>query len=1521
MKTKFKSKLLSILLVLVMVLALAPVSALTAFAAERADRDIVAVDSGNSFNMRLSDEGVLTWDEVAGATGYKVALLNSMGQTINKWDNTLTNSRVLQFISEMDNNKYDSGRYTIEVIAKDANKKATMSYYYTSNVDKLEEPHGLQWLGNQAAWEYVNDAEVLSYTLYLYNFNGLVDTITNATSPCDLSKYTPQDGWTFAVRAETNGALNDKRDSNIAESPKKGNGTRTVNLVDSGNALNMKVIEGGVLTWDEVIGATGYQVVLKNPIGFEIYRWDNDLTNNGRVLSIISEMDNLKIDSGHYRFEVEPKGAGSVAVIANYYYTSDVEQFEAPYNLKWQGATATWTKVDGASSYDVTLYDFNGQVKTVTVTDDYYDFSDYNPKDGWTFKVQAKGDGKSTAKRSSNATESPAKTTSYNLTVVAYGLGNTDGTGKVSLETPNGTKDFNTSVSDTVIKNTEVTVKAKANPGYEFVGWRVTAPENPEATPSKDETYTFNLTSNLQLFAVFRAIPTEYTIVYDGNDASGYMADDVVSVGGTHTLKDCDYTTPYGKKFVGWAIGSKDATPIKQPGEEITINADTTIYAVWEELYFTTQPTNTSGKIGSDVKLPVTIDLTQVPDEESEYIVLEVKNGENWEKVAGSKKSDWIYSDGFTIQQNSACTKEYRYKIYNGTEWIESDTFTVEFLPIIVTFVDNDHSTTTEPIEVDTVGGKITRPNDPTYSGDTFSGWGWPYWDFESQTVTEDIDLYAQWAGCGYYGDIPNVYAKLGQKAKVDFTNVHQGGFPSYIYKYDGANWVEVKDNVPHYMLAASDTEKTENYKIVIKKGSDLYDSNVFTVTWTDTLPTYTVYYGIGEGQGSGDFDSDVEYGTNYTLSSYETIGAIAPSGKEFDYWSIRTGSAIGAEIAQKQASETITITADTYVIAMWKNAPTVTVSYYSIGNIVDSDTVAVGTQHTLMNTQGLEVPSGKQFKAWAIGGLGGEQKQPGDEITITEETYIYAVWEDIPATEYIVSYNANGGSGTMVGDVIEKGGTFTLEACTYTAPQGKQFKAWAIGSVNGEQKQPNEQITITAETYIYAIWEDLPHECVGVIESGQGATCTVDGWKDCYRCECGKYYEDANCQTPISDLEAWKVGAGKILAKHEYGNLISEENAVHTQTELKAGMKAHYKCSVCQGYFDENKNPTTENALIIAKPEHSYGDWIKDNEKHWKVCSCGLKADEHTHNYTDNADMICNDCSYDRTVPHTCGNATKQDGQGATCTVNGWKDYYKCSCGKLYTEAACTNEITSLEEWKNGNGKIAATHSYGDLIAKVDATCSATGKEAHYECSVCHTLFDADKAVKTENELTIAIDANAHTYGAWTSNGDGTHTRVCSLNGEHKENGNCAGGTATCTEKAVCATCNAAYGNTAAHNHGSEWKTDEGEHWNECSCGDKANKAVHTDSNNDGKCDTCEYQMTNGGGNTETPDNPNNTPDNPNNTPDDPSDDKDGLGAGAIVGIVIGSVAVVGIGGFALFWFVIKKKSFADLIAVFKKK
>ena len=49
------------------------------------------------------------------------------------------------------------------------------------------------------------------------------------------------------------------------------------------------------------------------------------------------------------------------------------------------------------------------------------------------------------------------------------------------------------------------------------------------------------------------------------------------------------------------------------------------------------------------------------------------------------------------------------------------------------------------------------------------------------------------------------------------------------------------------------------------------------------------------------------------------------------------------------------------------------------------------------------------------------------------------------------------------------------------------------------------------------------------------------------------------------------------------------------------------------------------------------------------------------------------------------------------------------------------------------------------------------------------------------------------------------------------------------------------------------------------------------------------------------------------------PAPDKKGLSGGQIAGIVIGSVAGVGIVGFAIFWFVVKKKSFAELISAIK--
>ena len=75
------------------------------------------------------------------------------------------------------------------------------------------------------------------------------------------------------------------------------------------------------------------------------------------------------------------------------------------------------------------------------------------------------------------------------------------------------------------------------------------------------------------------------------------------------------------------------------------------------------------------------------------------------------------------------------------------------------------------------------------------------------------------------------------------------------------------------------------------------------------------------------------------------------------------------------------------------------------------------------------------------------------------------------------------------------------------------------------------------------------------------------------------------------------------------------------------------------------------------------------------------------------------------------------------------------------------------------------------------------------------------DKAGNTA-EMTVTVN-DGHTYGEWVSNGDGTHTRRCTVDGcTGSETKDCSGGTATCKDKAECAACGKTYGELDAKNH-----------------------------------------------------------------------------------------------------------------------
>ena len=97
-------------------------------------------------------------------------------------------------------------------------------------------------------------------------------------------------------------------------------------------------------------------------------------------------------------------------------------------------------------------------------------------------------------------------------------------------------------------------------------------------------------------------------------------------------------------------------------------------------------------------------------------------------------------------------------------------------------------------------------------------------------------------------------------------------------------------------------------------------------------------------------------------------------------------------------------------------------------------------------------------------------------EITVTE------------ATTYTVTFDANGGTGTMA-DATGVSGEYELPACTFTAPSDKQFKAWSVGGV---EKAVGDKITVTADTTVTAVWESVSEYTKKGDISAVEATATI---------------------------------------------------------------------------------------------------------------------------------------------------------------------------------------------------------------------------------------------------------------------------------------------------------------------------------------------------------------------------------------------------------------------------------------------
>ena len=543
-------------------------------------------------------------------------------------------------------------------------------------------------------------------------------------------------------------------------------------------------------------------------------------------------------------------------------------------------------------------------------------------------------------------------------------------------------------------------------------------------------------------------------------------------------------------------------------------------------------------------------------------------------------------------------------------------------------------------------------------------------------------------------------------------------------------------------------------------------------------------------------------------------------------------------------------------------------------------DKAVAGTEITLTATPKEDY----RFKEWQVVSPAGLVITNNKFTMPDSNVEVKAIFEeDAPTapTEHTVRFNANGGGGTMA-DVTGVSGSYTLPACGFTEPEGKQFKGWST-SADGSVIS-GTTYEVSSDTTFYAIWESKEYSIIvtdgkatigagsEISKAAQGTTITLtanaapDGKVfDKWIVESGNTtLEDANSETTtfiMPDSEVSVKATYTIPHTHTYDQEIQKPETLKSAADC-TNDAVYFKSCSC-GEISTTETFTAAGTQL----GHAWAsDWSKDTDNHWKECSrCHEKKDEAAHDY--GSDNICDTCGYDKTVPHT-HNLTLVPAKAPTCMEKGNTAYYTCDgCDKWFEDATGASEITdktsvilaatghSASDWKSDNtdhwkectvvgcGVIIegskAAHTAGEWIIDTPATATTSGSK-HKECTVC------GYTMATETISATGGGEHTHSYGSEWKNDADNHWHECSCGDKKDTAAHTAGewiidtpatATTSGTKHKKCTVCGytmatetipATGGGEHTHSYGSDWKNDATNHWHECSCGDKADKAAH---------------------------------------------------------------------------------------------
>ena len=212
----------------------------------------------------------------------------------------------------------------------------------------------------------------------------------------------------------------------------------------------------------------------------------------------------------------------------------------------------------------------------------------------------------------------------------------------------------------------------------------------------------------------------------------------------------------------------------------------------------------------------------------------------------------------------------------------------------------------------------------------------------------------------------------------------------------------------------------------------------------------------------------------------------------------------------------------------------------------------------------------------------------------------------------YTVSFDANSGSGTMESQSVAQG-SYVLPASTFTAPAGKEFKAW---SVAGVEHQPGETIYVTANTTLTALWKDktVAPTTVTVTFDGNGGQWHMDS----QTVTKGSEYELPGCSfiAPNNkEFDAWLVGG----VRKNPGDKITVNDNITVKALWKDKVTPQPTEYTITSYSDANGNSVTAN-LNKATKNQKVDLTVKANSNYtlvtvWIEDDSGRKIQDVTNN------------------------------------------------------------------------------------------------------------------------------------------------------------------------------------------------------------------------------------------------------------------------------------------------------------------